>query len=64
MTEQDEEKYMAVMAGFDDAMLVHESRRPVPSCHFKSMIPRWDDSNPASDDHWYECEHCGHTKDF
>jgi hypothetical protein len=63
MTEQDEEKYMTIMAGFDAAMLVHESRRPVLMCHFKAMTQHWDDSHPASDDVWYECDLCGHTKD-
>ncbi len=37
MTEQDEEKYIAIMAGVDSAMLAHESRRPEPMCHFKAM---------------------------
>ena len=63
MSEHDEEKYMAVMAGFDDAMLAHERRRPVPSYRFKPMTQHWDDSHLAGDDNWYECEHCGHTED-
>jgi|LNAP01.1.fsa_nt_gb hypothetical protein len=63
MTEQDEEKYIAIMARFDAAMLAHESRKPVPMCHFKAMIQHWDDSHPAADDVWYECDHCGHTED-
>ncbi|MPQ71488.1 hypothetical protein [Pseudomonas sp. MWU12-2323] len=62
MTEQDEEKYMEIMASFDAAMLAHESRRPVPMCHFKPMTQHWDDTHPASDDDWYECEHCGYTE--
>ena len=41
MTEQDEEKYMPIMAGFDAAMLAHESLRPVPMCHFKAMTGAW-----------------------
>jgi hypothetical protein len=63
LTEKDEENYMAIMAGFDAAMLAHESRKLVPMCHFKAMTQHWDDSHPASDDVWYECEHCGHTED-
>lgn len=63
MTGQDEEKYIAIMAGFDAAMLAHESCRPEPMCHFKAMTQHWDDSHPASDDVWYECDHCGHTED-
>ncbi|TCV51358.1 hypothetical protein EDB99_10724 [Pseudomonas sp. 460] len=63
MTEQDEEKYMTIMAEYDSAMLTHESRRPVPMCHFKAMRQHWDDSHPAADDVWYECDHCGHTED-
>lgn len=63
MTEQDEEKYMTIMAEYDAAMLAHESRRPVPMCHFKAMTQHWDDSHPAADDVWYECDHCGHTED-
>jgi len=63
ITEQDEAKYMAIMAGYDAFMLAHHSRGPVPMCHFKPMTQHWDDSHPAADDHWYECEHCGHTED-
>lgn len=62
MTEKDVEQYMVIMAGFDAAMLAHETRQPVPMCHFKAMTQHWDDSHPASDDVWYECEHCGHTE--
>lgn len=69
MTEQpispeDEARYMQVMAGYDAAMREHyQPAGPVPMCHFKPMTAHWDDSHPASDDHWYECEHCGHTED-
>lgn len=45
MTEEDEENYMAIMAGFDAAMLALESRNPVPMCHFKAMTQHWDNSH-------------------
>lgn len=67
MTEQpispeDEARYMQVMADYDAAMRDHYNG-PVPMCHFKAMTQHWDDSHPAADGHWYECEHCGHTED-
>ncbi|MCF5382156.1 hypothetical protein GIW05_01285 [Pseudomonas syringae] len=61
MTEQDEERYMAIMAGFDAAMLVHESRLLVPICHMKPMVGHSAESDADEDEAWFECEHCGHS---
>lgn len=64
ITQQDEERYMAIMAGFDAAMADLEKSMPVPMCHFTPMTLHLDDTEPGNDDHWYECEHCGHTEDI
>lgn len=62
ITPEDDARHMQIMADYD-ALFAANRCVPVPMCHFKPMTQHWDDSHPASDDHWYECEHCGHTED-
>lgn len=62
ITSEDEARYFQVMTDYNDLMRSLDVG-PVPMCHFKAMTQQWDDSHPASDAHWYECEHCGHTED-
>ena len=64
MTEQDEARYMAIMAGYDAAMLAHETRMPAPMCHMKPMVGHSAESDADEDEAWFECEHCGHTVGF
>lgn len=64
MTEQEEEQYVAIMAGYDAAMLVHECRLPAPLCHMKPMVGHSAESDADEDEAWFECDHCGHTVGF
>lgn len=50
-----------IMAGMDRAMdeWVRSVERKAPRCHFRPMmLEGW------SDEQWWECSHCGHTKDI
>jgi hypothetical protein len=59
---EDEARNFRVMTDYNDLMRSLD-HGPVPMCHFTPMTQHWDDSHPASDSHWYECAHCGHTLD-
>lgn len=60
ITDEDEARYMRVMADYDAAMRDFFTG-PVPMCHFTPMTFHSDDSDSGGDG--YECEHCGHTED-
>lgn len=59
MTEYTQGEVNAIMAGMDQAMdeWVRHIEATAPRCHFTPMqLDGW------SDESWWECRHCGHTK--
>lgn len=63
VSDQEVEHGMNVIAAYSEAMAEHYSRLPVPLCHFVPMDLEFDDSESGGGDCWFECRHCGHTKD-
>ena len=39
-------------------------KNTAPTCHFKSMNYEAADNGNAGVDYWWECAHCGHTKEI
>lgn len=59
MADRSQDDINEIMAGMD-AVYAEESRRapPAPRCHLTPM-----QFHMGEDECWWECSHCGHTKD-
>lgn len=53
------EETNAIFAGMDEAMIEHIAylEKIAPRCHMTPM-----QLDGCSDEQWWECRHCGHTK--
>jgi hypothetical protein len=54
-----EEETTAILSGMDKAMktYIENLNKIAPRCHMTTMfLDGW------SDEQWWECRHCGHTK--
>lgn len=63
MTRKEWDDFVKVNDEYNEAMRKYEQDNPPPKCHFTFMHLEYADNGNGGGVSFWECSHCGHTKE-